>query len=537
MRALPTTLAPFLDMIGGREKAIERTLVSGGTLGFVAYLHWVLARPFVFAPIGYDEQFFLYEGYAVGRGLVPYRDFQEFKPPMTFFANMLSLKLFGLENNGFRYLFVLLALAGFISIAAALLSRGVHPLLVIGLDATMAHHFFDPKFLWGFLGTADFGAINITEELGISFFMMAVGVLLYRTRWERTKLVVGGVLLALSPFSKEPFAVPAIAAWLALMALHQNEGTSSRAWLRFATYTVLAAVSVAMTWIIYLLVTRSTSWYLLELRETFVYANDHNIKYGLFPNVGFWGTWAENWRRLKSLYVNPAHMEPFIPFFAAATVLWTRRRLLMATLVLATYLAGIYAVTIGHGLASHYYVIAMTGTFFAATMGTVALGLTMDRMDSRLRLWISGALCAAGCYAVWPDYQKIEESWASVQTPPLPVDMRTVLFVQQHSKRDDRIWNIGLPGLYVFADRMPASRIPYVHDTLLHIYPGNTDEERLAPYRAELETHVPKLVVLGPSGADGRARHMELLVNPFLAEHHYKRISPADMDPVYELPE
>ena len=34
--------------------------------------------------LGYDEEFFLWGGWCIRKGLVPYRDFIEFKPPMVF---------------------------------------------------------------------------------------------------------------------------------------------------------------------------------------------------------------------------------------------------------------------------------------------------------------------------------------------------------------------------------------------------------------------------------------------------------------------
>jgi hypothetical protein len=279
-----------------------------------------------------------------------------------------------------------------------------------------------------------------------------------------------------------------------------------------------------------LLVTRSMSAYLINLRETFVYARDHNVLYGVFPKVGFWDTWAENWKRIKTIYVNPAHLEPFLLLFAAAGFLWPRRALLLGGLVTATFLAGLYAVTIGHGLFLHYFVMAMTGTFFAAALGAA----NVARLTGSQRRWIAVAVGAAGCYAVWPAYQSIQATlWA---TPHPPIDDRLVQFIDDHSSRDDRIWSIGNAAVYCFADRKTASRIPFMHDSLLHLYPGATDAERLAPYRAELESHLPKLVIVGAEGADGRPHHMELLVNPFLADHHYKKISPADLDAVYELP-
>src|SRR5690348_3761350 len=72
-------------------------------LGLPAWVFWRLTRAMIGNPLGYDEQFFMWGGWSVLKGLAPYRDFIEFKPPMTFLSHALALKLFGFENERFRY--------------------------------------------------------------------------------------------------------------------------------------------------------------------------------------------------------------------------------------------------------------------------------------------------------------------------------------------------------------------------------------------------------------------------------------------------
>jgi hypothetical protein len=87
------------------------------------------------------------------------------------------------------------------------------------------------------------------------------------------------------------------------------------------------------------------------------------------------------------------------------------------------------------------------------------------------------------------------------------------------------------------ADRRSASRIPYIHDSLLHLYAGHTAAEKLAPFRQELDRKMPKLVILD-EGRSGREQHMDVLVMPFLRDHGYRLITgPAAAEvPVYERP-
>ncbi len=76
-----------------------------------------------------------------------------------------------------------------------------------------------------------------------------------------------------------------------------------------------------------------------------------------------------------------------------------------------------------------------------------------------------------------------------------------------------------------------------MHDSLLHMYPGQTAAEKLGSFRAELDAKMPKLVILD-EGRAGREQHMDLLVTPFLRDHGYQLIKGRDVAevPVYQRP-
>jgi hypothetical protein len=505
-------------------------LADLGAVGAIGAIYAVFSRAFLYGAIGPDEQYFLSEGFALGKGLVPYRDFQEFKPPLVFVLNMLALKLFGLAGMRYRYFFVLLALVAFVVVAVALLSRGVPRLIVVAVEALMLNTFFDSRF-------HDVGTINSSETAGLCFFLLGVGVLLFKTERVRAQQWIGGALLALAPLGKEPMAVPTLLAWLALGLLHDVESDDPTSWKRFGKTTISGALSIAGVWLCYLLVTRSLGWYLLELHETLIYSADHNEMYGVFPKLPFFASWAECWRRLEDKYVNPPFLAAFVPYFLAALLLWRRRPVAMAAAVVATFAGALYAVTIGHGFFGHYFIMAMAGSFFVGIFGAVAMGSWMPTLDVRWRRWVTLGLSASLLYTLQPRLARDERQWATFHPGPPPVSPRLLDLVARHSSPQDRIWNVGFPAVYVFSDRRTASRIGFVHDSLLHMYPGRTDAERLAPYRAELDVNMPKLVILSEPPA-GREKHMALLVTPFLRDHGYRRITevPAPEVPVFERP-
>ena len=78
-----------------------RRLPDAFVLGLLGAIHSLFGRPFLFAPMTFDEHFFLFEGFSLGRGLVPYPDFQELKPPAILLVNMLALRLGGLQDFSF----------------------------------------------------------------------------------------------------------------------------------------------------------------------------------------------------------------------------------------------------------------------------------------------------------------------------------------------------------------------------------------------------------------------------------------------------
>src|SRR5204862_3166556 len=99
----------------------------------------------------------------------------------------------------------------------------------------------------------------------------------------------------------------------------------------------------------------------------------------------------------------------------------------------------------------------------------------------------------------------------------------SLAFIAKNTKPGDRIFTTGPPGLYVQADRMSATRECGHLDAVLWGYPGNTDEERLSGLKAQLEKHMPKVVVLDPINEGAKEKHLRLLLMPFLQSHGYKK--------------
>ena len=501
-----------------RLSAAARSLFRHGydalALLWVTVFHHVLGVKYRFAQIAYDEHWFLNEGWSVVKGQVPYRDFQEFKPPVVIFVNALGVQLFGIEDLGYRKLLALLSLAGFLALTVALLSRRIHRLLVVGALMLMIHHFYDDVL--------HNGVINEAETPALDFFMLGTGVLLTRTEWERTQQVLGGVLLALSPLSKEPMVFAVGAAWLSLLLLHQIEAGRKGAGLRFALFTISGALAVAAIWLVYMLATRSLSWYILELRLSIAYAQNYAYQLGWASRSPEGGPLAEALRRLSQFYLNLAHLGVFIPFFVALLTLPGQRRI-VGIGALVTFAAGLYAVTIGGGYSPRYFIMAMTGSYFCVVLGAVALDTLARRWGSVASHSLGAAWLAIALILTGPRFAGEWKKYGSYETPPPPVDPADIEFVRAHTGPEDTIFTTDDPLLYVYSDRASGFRGGIVLDEIIEYYPGDTDEERLSVIRDGLDEKRPKLIIFGNSlfGPRRKQRYIDALVLPFIEDGGY----------------
>jgi dolichyl-phosphate-mannose-protein mannosyltransferase len=538
---------------GERERASQRGLAptmrrllpracDALVVVWLTVFHHVLGVKYRFAQIAYDEHYFLNEGWSVLKGQIPYRDFQEFKPPVIFFVNALGIQLFGLEELGYRKFLALLSLASFLALAAALLSRRVHRLVVVAVLMLMIEHFYDDGL--------HNNVINDAETLALDFFLLGAGVLLTRTTWRRTQLVLGGALLTLSPLSKEPMAFATVGAWLTLLVLDWLEAGRPEAgrpeagsgavvadtgslmaarWAsvrRFALYTIAGVAAVVGTWLVYMLVTDSLSWYILQLKLSLAYTKNYAYQLRWASRTPEGGAIAESIRRLRQIYLDAGHLAVFAPFFIAL-VAAPRKRWMVGICALVTFGLALYAVTVGGGFAPRYFIMAMTGTFLCATLGALALDEHVRRLGRRLAALPGAAWLVVALAMTGPRFVAEWKKYGQYAAPPLPVAASDIAFVQRYTSPGDKIWTTDDPLLYVFSDRESAFRGGIVLDEIIEYYPGDTDAERLSIVRQGLEENRPKLVVFGNTQVSPRRkqRYTRALVVPFLRDGGYIRLN------------
>ena len=516
LRALLSLLSSIYQFLAHDRFA---RVFDATTVLWVVIFHRILAAKFAYAPFGFDEHYFLHEGWSVTKGLVPYRDLQEFKPPTIFFVNALGIKLFGLENMAYRHIFSMLSLCSFLSLTVALLSRRTNRVFVAALMTLMIDHFFDGSF--------HDSSINNAETLGVDFLMIGCGILLVRTKWERVQQVVGAAFLALSPLSKEPLVFVTLLAWLTILLLHRIECPRKDAAKRFALFTIAGAAAVAISWLVYMLATHSLGSYITQLKLSITYTKKYAEQLNWFPKNPEGSVATEYWKRLRATYVNAAHIGAFIPLFVALLAFGERRQRVVGVVALMTGGAALYEVTIGSGFAPHYFIMAMAGTFFCAVMGAIALDAYSKRAGVALRRWVGATWVAIALVSTYPRFSEEWTKYAAYKPVPPPVNSSEIDFVRAHSSPGDRIWTLGDPLLYVYSDRRTAFREGIVIDELIDYYPGDTDEQRLAGQREALLRKRPKLVVFGDDKVNysRKQRYISALVMPVVREGGYVKLN------------
>ena len=124
-------------------------------------------------------------------------------------------------------------------------------------------------------------------------------------------------------------------------------------------------------------------------------------------------------------------------------------------------------------------------------------------------------------WQLWPRVEAELHVTYVISTPPLE-SPDVVKFVEENSAPSDTVFSTGWPGIYVDSNRRNAVKESTFFDAFLTLYPGNTDEERLAPMYQELVKSRPKVIYLEPELDYKRVRHLNALILPFIRTFGYQ---------------
>jgi len=205
-------------------------LATIATFAVTAYVFFLFNDLMRYRPLGDDEGYFVWGGWSLTKGLVPYRDFIEFKPPFVFLTHALALKLFGFEHFGYRTFFTYFPLAAILALQASLLTRRIDRVLAMGLSLALIHLWVAPAY--------HDTALSDTESIGLAYYFLGVAFLLARTRFSAAAQGIGTGLLICCALSKEPFLPCVVATWAACFLARERTGAlraEARAYLKHSS--------------------------------------------------------------------------------------------------------------------------------------------------------------------------------------------------------------------------------------------------------------------------------------------------------------
>jgi hypothetical protein len=473
----------------------------------------VIARPLTYSPLAYDEKFYVYGGYSLLHGQVPYRDFQTLKGPMMSLTEALAVALFGLDHEAFRLLPLWMGVGAIAALVAALIQRGVLRLVAIAIGLLVASIWLDPSH--------HETSVNDSESFLLAFFALALACFLIRARSSAPWSFLGGVFLGATVLSKENFVITAAATWVVFVFLPRSQAPRG-ARASYVRWSLAGGIGLGLVTAAYLAASGGLGPYLHVIRAYPKFAKSYCVTLGCFRPGPFWDERQQEWQHLGEHLLNFATIGPWLPLLAATIVLAKRDTLWFVVASAATFCATLVTISIGHCYWNHYFVLGATGLAVFALPGAEALSVALRRARRRVRAWAGLATLAGIACASYPQYAQ------ALEKQPAPVEREVAADVKEaidrYTNRWDPILTTGTPDLYYLTRRLGTHETNGFVDELLVLYAGDTDAERVSGMRARLEAARPKLVVVDSSWSaypQRSARTLNALVDAYLAAHHY----------------
>ncbi len=477
-----------------------------------------------------DEGYFVWCGWSLLKGLVPYRDFMEFKPPFVFLTYALALKLHGLENFGYRQFFLYFPLLSILCMQAALLSRRIDRLLAMGFSLALIH-------LWVTHEFHDY-ALSDTESIGLSYYFLGTACLLARTRRPAFMAALGTALLIACTQSKDPFLPCVVVTWAACFFARERTGTLKVDALTYLEWSTIGGAVVVVGLLIFLAPTGALAAYVRMVGRYTVIYRDPVLSFcvagGVFKPTTPFNDLLRQAGALAHDYANLPTMGFLIPF-ASGLVIFARRRALPVIVggVLAL-LMGVLAASASNCPWKHYYNMVLGGLFFLLALGLDAMAAQLRATSAPVRALVRVAMLTGIVVVLWPRVEAERLAYGTRTFPPVMGEPVPGVFelIRAHTTPADKIVTNGNPILYVQTERISGVRESVFLDPILGYYVGQTDKDKLRTVYDEMLASKPKIIVLDPSYAYARGRHAAALWQPFLTEQHYEKLS----DNVYLRP-
>ena len=521
-RALRASEAGLVGAVEGRPR-LRRWLgvaATAATLAITAYVFLMLNKRYYYDAIGYDEDFFVWGGWSITKGLAPYRDFIEFKPPLVFITHALAQALFGFKNGGYRKLFTIFPLGAILALQASLVARRVGRVLAMSLVLSVVVLFVSQP--WHDTALSD------CESIGVAYFCLGLACLLWEGRYLKVTTALGGFFMSCCVLSKEPFVFIVVFTWLGLFWLRGRPRPTRQSASLYARYSLLGVGILVFLLCAYMVPTGAMRAYLKMARGYSTVYSDPTRSYCVALGIPHAPTRLGNlklaWPKILTSFLNERVLGYLAPMVAAGAIFAFRRsRALFAAMVLVA-LGALWAPTATICQWTHYYLMTMAGIVFVLVAGIDSMTESLGRAERAIRWGTSLAAFLLVAFHGWADFStQVETNYH--RPPPFEPVPGVFDFIKKNTTPSDKIFTTGPPIIYPQTDRLSAVVESNIIDEILGSYEGKTDEEKLRPIYLQLVKNKPKVVVLDPENGQRKVRHMKALLVPFLTEFKYKKIS------------
>jgi hypothetical protein len=477
--------------------------------------------------VGFDEGLFIWYGSLINKGLVPYKDFFEPKPPVIFFANALGLKIFGTKHFLFRLFPSLIAVFSIFLLFPTLRVRKISIFLTALLTLQYAYWLLGPQF-------HDSG-LNDSETYGLAFTIIGFSLVsISSVKEKKSKIgtalaLVGGVAFGLATLSKELFLFSVIPAGV-IACFHPRQKTTIDYFdLKALRLLIVGGLSVGLTFVAYLLVTESFKPYVDLLSFYRSLAANFCIDIGRFPSVSGFGVFQVSWQFLHSQLFNLRQLAFVLPMSACA-LFFLKRTWIIVTLFFGSAL-GVLAISIGHCFWIHYYLLGLTGLILPAVIGATLMTDRMSHMRPLPFIAIYGALTLALSASVLPTTLKTASE--KKQFPSFSVDATFAKTVEEYTQAGDYVLTTGGPIAYIALDRLnPLPYLAVFAQEVIPYFPGSTDREKFVDLSLAIEKHLPKVMYFPLTQRRRQTAYFLFLFEPILKKYNYIKLS----DEIWYLP-
>jgi hypothetical protein len=475
----------------------------------LSLIYFSFFLPFLSQNISFDENGFVYDGWNILKGQVPYKDFFNNKNIILMFMNFLGIAIFGFDHLLYRlFPFVLLYLS-LVLFFVSLLKQKINAFLAFILAFSVIRVLSNFKY---------HDSINDAETYGIIFALFGFSILFWKNNEEQKKItlrgVVAGIFFACSILSKEPMIFPLIAIYI----LHVMQLRRTKSKLLSTASISIGGIAVAGIVVAYFIAHHALADYIYMYKWDIEYSKHYAKDMGWFTASSFSESFSNHTLHWKEFQHND-FIAFFAPFFLCS-ILNIKNSKGVLLLILSTAL-GIYAVSLGNCYIYHYYLMAIIAFLVPAVYCAKAL-----TSKKKLLTGMKWLMCIVLLCMVCSDLSKHRNYFAwKVALPTVVPSGEMANFINKNSNTNDYIFILdSIPLDYILYNRLSSLRYDIIYDEHIRYYPGKTDAEKFDNLRKEMTAKMPKIILLKQSATHRQQRHLNELLYPFIVKHNYKKV-------------